>query len=529
MTESEKAKPITDYSNIPNKIRTTIMVGLSLGMLLACLDQTIIATSLPSILSSLGGTENFAWVITSYLLAETIMIPIAGKMSDIYGRKKIFLIGMIVFLAGSILSGLSTNITMLIVFRAIQGLGGGILLPVATATVADLYAPRDRGKIQGLLGALFAVTSCIGPFLGGLIVDYASWNWVFYVNIPVGIIAIAFTMLKFPKIQSEIKHHIDFLGIAVLSAFLLVLLLIFTWGGTTYAWTSSIIVSMALACLALFALFIFIESKVKEPVLPLRLFKENPIALSCIGILVMGLGMFGIMAYMPSFMQNVIGISATNSGEVMIPMVAGLMLTSISSGVLAKRTGYKPWLIVGPPIAATAMFMLSTLQAGDSLLIASTYTFFTGLGLGCLSSMFMVAAQNVSQRKDLGVVTSSVNLFRSIGSTIGVGILATIINNRIGTELAANLPTEIYSVVPHTTSILDYLKSGLTLLVPYQDAIITAYGNSVCFGFFVGGIIVLLVLFAGIAIKNVPLKSAEEYNRFDADLKVEIQESGKKE
>ncbi len=526
MTETEKLKVVTDYSNIPNKIRTTIMVGLALGMLLACLDQTIVATSLPSILRSLGGTENLAWVITAYMLTETIMIPIAGKMSDIYGRKKMFLVGMMVFLAGSILAGLSSDITMLIVFRAIQGLGGGVLMPVAMATVADLYAPRDRGKIQGLLGALFAVASCIGPFLGGVIVDYATWNWVFYVNIPVGIIAIAFTMMKFPKIQSLIQHRIDFAGIAALSSFLVVLLLIFTWGGTTYAWTSSVILGMTAASLALLGLFLWIESKVKEPVLPLRLFRENVIAISCIGMLVMGMGMFGIMAYMPSFMQNVIGISATNSGEVMIPLIAGLMLTSISSGILAKRIGYKPWLIVGPPIGAAGMFLLSTLQAGSSQWAATAYMFVIGLGLGCLSSMFMIAAQNVSQRKDIGVTTSSVNLFRSIGSTIGVGILGTIINNRIGTELSTNLPAQIYNVVPHTTSIMDYLRGGATSLIPYHDAIITAYGNSVSYGFFIGGIIMFLVLFAGIAIKKVPLKSAEEYRKIsEEETKPQAQEN----
>ena len=501
-----KENTVTDYSNINKKARTSIMIGLGLGMLLACLDQTIVSTSLPTIMKDLGGMEHYTWVFTGYMLAETIMIPIAGKLSDLYGRKRIFLAGMLIFLAGSILSGLSESMGSLIVFRAIQGLGGGILIPVATATVADLYVPSERGKMQGFLGALFAIASCIGPWLGGVIVDNVSWHWVFFVNIPIGILALAFTMLKFPKVQCDEQHNIDYYGIAVLSVFIMVLLLMFTWAGDKYEWMGMEIMGLALISVILLSLFIWTETKVKDPVLPLRMFKNNVIVCSCVGMFIVALGMFGVMAYLPTFMQTVIGMSATNSGETMIPLTIGIMITAIGSGFLAKRTGYKPWLLIGPPIAVAGMLLLSTLGVSDSQSLASLYLIVFGAGLGCMMSMFMVAVQNIANKKEMGITTSAVNLFRSIGGTIGVAIFGTIVNNQMDTELHNSLPAFLYNITPHNTGALQLINT-----LPWSDyasSIIGAFGNSISYAFILGGIITAMVLIPSIAIKSVPLKDS---------------------
>ncbi|MFA6803438.1 MAG: MDR family MFS transporter [Candidatus Methanomethylophilaceae archaeon] len=503
-----KENTATDYFNIDKKVRTSIMIGLGLGMLLACLDQTIVSTSLPTIIADLGGMEHYTWVFTGYMLAETIMIPIAGKLSDLYGRKRIFLAGMLIFLTGSILSGLSETMNSLIAFRAMQGLGGGILIPVATATVADLYVPSERGKIQGLLGSLFAVASCIGPWLGGIIVDNVSWHWVFFVNVPIGILALAFTALKFPRVQCDERHSIDYYGMTVLSVFILILLLMFTWAGDRYEWMSMEIIGMALLSAVLLSLFIWVETKVRDPVLPLHMFRNNIIVCSCVGMFIVALGMFGVMAYLPTFMQTVIGMSATNSGETMVPLTIGIMITAIGSGFLSKRTGYKPWLLIGPPITVAGMLLLSTLGVGDSQYIASMYLVVLGTGLGCMMSMYMVAVQNIATKKEMGITTSAVNLFRSIGGTIGVAIFGTIVNSRMNTELFNSLPREIYeySGIPHNIGAIEWIR----VLPNYASQIISSFGNSISYAFVLGAMITAIVLVPSIAIKRVPLKDKFE-------------------
>ncbi len=513
MADNTTTKVATDYFNVNPKTRITIMFGLMLGVFVSMLDSTIVATALPSIFMGLGGTENLAWLVSAYLLAQTIMMPIAGKLSDIYGRKNIFISGMIIFMFGSILAGLSNSLIMLIVCRAIQGLGGGIINPVIFAAVADFYGPKDRGKIQGLTSALNAIAAIVGPFVGAFIVTFATWQWIFYVNIPIGILAIALTSLKFPKIQIQRRHDIDYFGISILSPLILLVLLIFTWGGSTYAWASIEIIGMSTASIALLSLFVWVETKVKEPVIPPTLFKENVNTLCFVGYFILGLCMYVMSAFVPSLLQNA-GVSAMNSGIVLITASLGLMVSSTSCGYLLKRTGYKLWMLVGPPTAALGFFSISTLYLGYSFWMASIYTFVAGLGIGFIIPAFMVAVQNVTPRKDIGAATSSLNLFRNIGGTIGLTLLYAIINGRMGAELAQNLPTDIYAIVPHTTGIIDWLKSGThPLLLPYHDAIITSYGNSVCFGFVVAAITMLLVLIASIAVKNVPLKTIDEYRK----------------
>jgi EmrB/QacA subfamily drug resistance transporter len=503
-----------------NRTRIYIMVGLGLGMLLASLDQTIVGTSLPRIVGDLGGMSLFAWLFTAYMLAETITIPIAGKMSDRFGRRPVFLAGMILFMSGSFLAGMAGSMEQLIIFRFVQGLGGGALMPVAMATVADLYAPTERGKIQGMLGAIFAVSSVIGPFLGGFIVDNMDWRWVFYVNLPVGIAAVAVAALKFPKFRSENTSPIDYPGMVTLISTLAPALLVVTWIGNTYAWNSPEIIGLSLLSVVSLLAFVLIERRSADPILPLHLFKEPIFTLGSAGLFIMSFGLFGVIAFLPMFLQAVIGMSATNSGETLIPLMMGIMITILASGFLLKRTGYKIWLIIGPPISAFGLYGLSTLHAGSSQLDAIIYLVIVGMGLGAVMSNYIVAAQNVMCKKEMGVVTSSMSLFRSIGGTVGVAVLGAIVNAQMVVELGRNLPAGAMAMLPTTdvNSVGGLLLSPLAATIPgpVLNAIRLSLSNSITYMFLIGAVIVALAVITSVLVRSVPLKSAEEYHELEA-------------
>ena len=507
MTPEERGK---------RRTRSFIMIGLALGLLVSSLDQTVVGTSLPKIVGDLGGMSMFAWLFTAYMLGEALAIPVAGKMSDRYGRKPVFLAGMGLFLAGSILAGLSNSMDMLIACRAIQGVGGGVIMPVAMATVADLYAPTERGKIQGMLGGIFAIASVIGPFLGGFIVDNLDWRWVFYVNLPVGLIAIAVTSMKFPNQESDTSKRIDYTGMVTLASTLLPALLVMTWGGSTYAWGSMEIIGLLAVSVLSLAAFIMNEQRVEDPILPLRLFREPIFTLGSMGLLIMSMGLFGVIAFLPMFLQSVIGMSATSSGETLIPLMIGVMITILASGFLLKRTGYKIWLMIGPPMSAFGLYMLSTLHVGSSQTDAIVYLIIVGAGLGAVMSNYMVAAQNVMNKKEMGVVTSSMTLFRSLGGTIGVTILGAIVNQRMVEQLGQNLPTGAMASLPTTdvNSIGGLLMSPAAASIPgpIMDAIRLSLSNSITYMFLIGAAIVMAALVMSVFIKGVPLKSADQYH-----------------
>lgn len=491
------------WSNIDPRTRKMAMIGLALGMLVACLDGTIITTSLPTIAADLNGVGVLAWVFTAYMLCETIMIPIAGKLSDHYGRKPLLLIGISIFLIGSFLGGMSTSMTQLIIFRGLQGIGGGILIPVATASVADFYSPAERGKIQGALGAIFAIGMAAGPLIGGYITDHISWHWCFYINIPIGLAMIALTAKKFPTASVDELHKIDYIGMGILSGLLVDVLLLFTWGGDKFAWLSAETIGMvAIAAVVLMA-FVYWEKRADDPVIKLELFKNNIFRNSFIILLIFGMGLMGVMAYLPSFLQVILGYSSTDAGLITIAMVVGMMMTAMSSGVLIRKTGAKPWLIAGPIIAAAGMFLLSTLHAGSDLGSILLYLFITGVGMGCVMSVVMITVQNNSRREEMGMTTSTANLFRSIGSTVAAGLFATFINIHMNTDLQSFLPTDIYNEYPHTTAIMNFLNGVIpTDLLPYVSQIFTAYGDSITFAFFLGAIVTLVVLVFSLLIKT---------------------------
>ena len=499
-----------------DRSRGFIMLGLTLGMLLSSLDQTVVGTSLPRIGAVLGGMNLFSWLFTAYMLAQTITIPIAGKMSDRVGRKPIFLAGMVLFMAGSLIAGFSTSMEMLIACRFIQGLGGGALIPVAMATVADLYAPQDRGKIQGMLGAVFALSTVIGPFIGGFIVDNWDWDWVFWINLPVGIFAVIVASFKFPDLERRETAPVDILGIVTLVGALAPGLLALTWGGTIYPWTNPMILGMIAFSAIMLAAFIIVERRAADPLLPFGLFRESIFTLGSAGLFIMAVGMFGVIGFLPLFLQAVMGMSATNSGMLTIPLMLGSMVTSISSGFLLKRTGYKPWLVIGPPVMASGMFLLSTLHAGSDPLEAVIYQVVVGLGMGAVMSNYIVATQNVMPRSEMGVATSAMSLFRSIGGTVGVTMFGALLNMRMTAEIGMNLPEGAAELLPTTNAnelgnIL--LDPELSAIIPafIQEAIRLSLENSITYLFLIGAMIVAFSFITSVLIRKVPLKSAEEY------------------
>lgn len=498
------------------RARTLIMVGLSIGMLVASLDQTVVGTSLPKIVGELGGMSLFSWLFTAYMLAETITIPIAGKMSDRLGRRPVFLAGMGLFLAGSILAGFSSSMEMLVAFRFIQGLGGGVLIPITMASVADFYAPMERGKIQGMVGALFALGSVLGPFLGGFIVDNVDWRWVFFVNAPLGVIAIAVTMVEFPRVAKGDLKRVDYPGVIALIGALTPALLVMTWGGSTYAWTSRMIFCLAALSFVSLVAFILAERKAEDPVLPLHLFRGSIFTFGSIGLLIIAMGLFGAVAYVPLFLQAVIGMNATNSGITLIPLMAGLMMALMVSGFLVKRTGYKIWLLIGPPLTAFGLIMLSTLRSGSSQEEAILYLVIAGAGMGAVFSNYISAAQNVTNKREMGVVTSSMSLFRSVGGTVGVTVLGTILRGRMVLELGRNLPSGSAAYLPGG----DAMSLGGLLVTPSAtsqlpgpvlDAIGLSLSNSLTHLFMIGAVISIFALGASIFIRGASLNITDEH------------------
>jgi EmrB/QacA subfamily drug resistance transporter len=421
--------------------RRLIFSALLLLLFIASLDQTIVSTALPTIVGSLGGFQHLSWVVTAYLLASTVVGPLYGKLGDLYGRKRVLQVALVLFLVGSALCGVAQSMPQLIAFRAVQGLGGGGLIVVAMAVAGDLVAPRDRGRYQGLFGGVLGVSVVAGPLLGGFFVDNLSWRWIFYINLPLGAVALAVISTAFRSHQTTERHRIDWLGTVVLAAGLSGVILYTSLGGTTYAWGSPGMLASIVCGGALLALFPFVESRAPEPILPLELFRNATFrTTSAIGF-VIGFALFGAVTFVPLYLQIVKSHSPTGSGLLMTPMMAGVLVTSTASGLFISRYGhYRVFPIAGTPLAASGLYLLSTLQVETPTGVVAAYTLLLGLGLGMVMQVLVLAAQNAVDYRLLGVATSGSTLFRQVGGSIGVSIFGAIFTNRLGDELAQRLP-----------------------------------------------------------------------------------------
>ncbi len=510
------------------------MIGLCVAMLAACFDGTIVGTIGTIVAQDLGGLDLYAWMATAYMLCETIMIPIAGKLSDLYGRKPLFLIGLALFVGGSILAGMSTNMEFFIACRAIQGLGGGILIPVAMAAVADLYSPSDRARMQGMLGAIFGVGSGIGPLLGGYIEGAASWHWCFYINVPLAIIAFALTIKKFPTPVDDGQRHIDVKGIALLTLFLADILLFIEFGGSKFAWVSAQSAAMVIAAVVLLLLFVLAEKKAIEPILAPHLIRNKTVIMAGVFMFLFGIGMVGAMMYTNMFVIAVMGLDTLEAGIWSLAMIAGMMITSISSGMFLHKTGYKPWLIAGPILCFIGLYYLSGMAVDPTMVLTQavrdTYMtrylvgiFVLGLGLGCMMSVVMTAVQNSSKPSEIGMTTSSVNLLRSIGCTMGTAIFSLIINAKLSGDLESHLSNTpgLFEQIKAAngdvinTGILNHIMEFPT----HAGDIMAAFADSVDFSFLAGGAIILVLVVIGIIFKAETPDVDEEFE--EAKKKVE--------
>jgi EmrB/QacA subfamily drug resistance transporter len=420
-----------------------------LVMLLSALDSTIVATALPTIAGDLGGISKLPWIVTAYLLTSTITTPIAGKLGDTFGRKTVLQAALVIFLVGSALCGLAQNMTELIAFRGVQGLGGGALLVSTQAVVGDIIAPRDRGRYGGLMGSVFAISTVIGPLVGGLIVEHVSWRWIFYVNLPIGIagFVVLQTVLHLPA--KNAGRTIDYLGTGLLSGALVALVLYTSLGGTTYPWGSGPMLVLLGLSVVLAVSFVLTERRVAEPLVPLRLFRNRVFRVACVIAFASGMALYGALTYIPLYLQVVKGASPTSSGLQLLPLMAGIVISSLTSGRLTTRFGrYKVFPIVGTGLCVTGMLLLSRLGTGTSTDAVDVYMAVVGLGLGLVLPMLTLAVQNAVDYRSLGVATSTSSLFRSMGGTIGVPIFGAIFTNSLASHVASRLPPDVIARLP---------------------------------------------------------------------------------
>lgn len=487
-----------------------VFAGLMLGMFVAAISQTIVSPAMPRIVAELGGMEHYSWIATAAMLVSAVAVPIVGKLSDLYGRRRFYLGGLVLFMVGSLLAGVAQNFWFLVFARAVQGAGMGTLMPLSQTIIGDIIPPRQRGKYQGLMGSVFGFTSIAGPLIGGFVTDHWGWRWLFFISLPVGIVAFAaiHRFLRLPHTRRDAK--VDVAGIVTLTIALVLLLLATSFGGTTYPWASAQIIGMYVVGALFLAAFVAVELRAAEPVIPLSLFRSSIFTFSNIASFAVAMMMFGALIYIPVYAQGVLGVNATNSGLIVMPMSVGMIGLSILSGLFITRTGrYKGLTLVGPMIMGVGLWMLTRLEYGATQLQLTAAMIVFGIGLGMCMQVYTLIVQNSVMRRDLGVATASTQFFRNVGSTVGIAVFGTILSSRMGEAIGSHLPPGAAAAKPadglDAGSVLD--PSALSQLPPaVAEAVRFGLADALHDVFLAALPLAVLALLASAMIRVVPLR-----------------------
>ncbi|WP_329591334.1 MFS transporter [Streptomyces sp. NBC_01362] len=490
----------------PQRSVRVVMLALMITMLLAMLDNLIVGTAMPTIVGDLGGLEHLSWVVTAYTLATAASTPIWGKLGDMYGRKGIFLTSIVIFLIGSVLSGMAQDMGQLIGFRAVQGLGAGGLMVGVMAIIGDLVPPRERGKYQGMMAGVMAIAMIGGPLVGGTITDHLGWRWSFYINLPLGAVALAMVtiVLHLPKRRAAAQAKVDYLGAGLLTLGITAIVLVTTWGGTEYDWNSAMIMELSAIGVASLVGFLFVETKAAEPIIPLHIFQNRNFTLMSVVGFMSGFVMFGAVLFLPLYQQSVQGASATNSGLLLLPMLLSMMVVSLVAGRVTTSTGkYKVFPVVGSVLMATGLFLLSRMDVDTTRFTSGIYMAVLGAGMGFLMQITMLVAQNSVEMKDMGVASSATTLFRTLGSSFGVAIMGALFTGRVQDEMAARGG----GAATEKSAQLD-AASLAKLPEAAREAYQFAVSSGTHIAFTVGVVAGLIALFASVFVKEVPLRGA---------------------